>query len=553
MTMATKNKYWKYAFWAGPVLILMGLTAGVVSGSWVPVPAGLVIAGIVSLAVWFVLQMNDGDSLWGQRSTVAGTNALAATLSVLLILGLVNFMAVRYPVRVDLTENQQYTLAAQSRQLVRSLKQPVKVWIFDRGPVPPDKELLENYRRQNSGNFSFEYVDPQASPTLAQQYGVTRFGEVHLQSGERKQFLMNVDQQSRLTESRLTNGIAQITSTGTKKVYFLQGHGEHSLSAGQGAISEAVKNLQNKNISSEPLYLAEKGQVPEDAEAVVIAGPDKALFEGEIKALEDYLNRGGSLMVMVDPQVDPKLGSLLEDWGVKLDNRLVIDASGIGQRIGFGPAEPLITTYGEHPITKDFQGDYSVFRGARPLEIRAIEGIEQTPILVTNERSWAESNPQKQPLTFNADSDKKGPLVLGVALTRKAGFEIEPTAKSSPAPAEKQSANTTPSPSPKATESPTANQKPVVSTGESRLVVIGNSSFTTDGAFEQGLNGDIFLNSVGWLSNQEAQLLSIRPKEVTNRRINLTAQQGLILGWMALAILPLIGLGSAGLLWWSRR
>ncbi|HEY9811750.1 MAG TPA: Gldg family protein [Halomicronema sp.] len=553
MTIARKNKYWKYAFWVGPLLIVMGLTAGVVSAAWVPVPTGLVIAGIVILIVWFVLQTNDDESFWGKRSTVAGSNALAATLSVLLILGLLNFMAVRYPLRIDLTENQQYTLAAQSRELVRSLKQPLKVWIFDRGPVPPDKELLENYRRQNNGNFSFEYVDPQASPALAQQYGVTRFGEVHLQLGERKQFLMNVDQQSRLTESKLTNGIAQITSTGTKKVYFLQGHGESGLTAGQGAISEAVKNLENKNITSETLYLSEKGQVPEDAEAVVIAGPKRALFEGEVKALKDYLNAGGSLMVMVDPQVDPKLGSLLEEWGIKLDNRLAIDASGIGQRIGFGPAEPLITTYGEHPITKDFKGDYSVFRGARPLETRAIEGIEQTPILVTNERSWAESNPQKQPLTFNADTDKQGPLVLGVVMTRKAGFEIASPAKSSPAPTEKPSANATPSVSPKPTESPTINPKPAVSSGESRLVVIGNSSFATDGAFEEGLNGDIFLNSVGWLSNLDSQLLSIRPKEVTNRRINLSAQQGLILGWMALAILPLIGLVSAGLLWWSRR
>ena len=88
---------------------------------------------------------------------------------------------------------------------------------------------------------------------------------------------------------------------------------------------------------------------------------------------------------------------------------------------------------------------------------------------------------------------------------------------------------------------------------ESRLVVIGNSDFATDGRFDQQLNGDVFLNSVSWLSQQDHQLLSIRPKQEKNRRINMTQTQVTLLGWTSLLLFPVIGLGMAILLWWKRR
>jgi ABC-type uncharacterized transport system involved in gliding motility auxiliary subunit len=88
---------------------------------------------------------------------------------------------------------------------------------------------------------------------------------------------------------------------------------------------------------------------------------------------------------------------------------------------------------------------------------------------------------------------------------------------------------------------------------ESRLVVYGNSNFATNGWFEQQLNSDVFLNSVSWLSKRDEQALSIRPKEQRNRRINLTAVPAGLLGWTALAIVPLIGLTTAGFIWWRRR
>lgn len=539
-TIATKKNYWKYLFWLGPALVLMGLSAGVVSGNWEPVPLALVIGGIVLIGLWLLFQARESN-WWGRRSTQTGTNALLATLAVLVILGLVNFLALRYPVRVDFTETELFTLAPQSRQLVGNLQDPVKVWVFDREQNPQDRELLENYRRQGQ-QFSFEYVDPQARPGLAEKFGFKDFGEVYLESGARRRLLQVVSEQERLSEVRLTNGLQQITSDRTAKVYFLQGHGEHPPQPGQqGGLSQALSLLREKNYTTDLLNLAQQ-QIPKDATVVVVAGPKRKLFDQEVKALSGYLKQGGSLLLMIDPNTDPGLDSLLKDWGVQLENRLAVDASALE---GFGPAVPVVTQYGEHPITKDFSNGISFYPLARPVDITPISGIQATSLLITNEQSWAESDLESQDLQFNPESDRQGPLTLGVALSR----QVEAPSKS------KQSATATSpeaSPKPSPTNSPAlaeSDKKPA----ESRLVVVGDADFATDGLFEQQLNGDVFLNSAVWLSKQDEQLLSIRPKEAKNRRINLTPQQANILGLTSLLLVPLIGFGTAGILWWQRR
>jgi ABC-type uncharacterized transport system involved in gliding motility auxiliary subunit len=515
-TIATKN-YWKYLFWLGPILAVMGLSAAVVSGKWSSVPLALLIAGIVLSGLWLLFQARE-TNWWSRRSTQAGTNAIVATLAVLVILGLVNFLGTRYPVRVDFTETGLFTLAPQSQQLVQNLQQPIKVWIFDRNQNPQDRQLLENYQRQGQ-NFSFEYVDPQAQPGLAQKFGVKNPGEVYLEAGKRRQLLQTVNQEERLSEVRLTNGLQQITSNRTSKVYFLQGHGERPFSDGQGGLSQASSFLGGKNYTTEPLNLVQQPAVPKDATVLVVAGPKRSLFKQEIKALSDYLNQGGSLLLMIDPNTNPGLDSLLKNWGVQLENGLAVDASGLQ---GFGPAVPVVDQYGEHPITKDFGNGISFYPLAQPIDLVPVPGVEATPLLITTDQSWAESNIESKDLQFNPESDRQGPLTLGVALSRKV-------------------------------KAPSNSNQSGDRREESRLVVLGNSTFATDGVIEQQLNGDVFLNSVSWLSKQDEQLLSIRPKEAKNRRINLKPQQANILSLAALGLVPLLGFGTAVILWWKRR
>ncbi|MBE8989135.1 ABC transporter, partial [Nostoc sp. LEGE 12450] len=148
--------------------------------------------------------------------------------------------------------------------------------------------------------------------------------------------------------------------------------------------------------------------------------------------------------------------------------------------------------------------------------------------------------------------DLKGPLTLGVALTRKQTPKSvsTPQAAPTPSPTTQRKAPPASSASPTPTPSPTPSSQTAT---ESRLVVLGNSDFATDGLFQQQLNGDVFLNSVTWLSQQDQQPLSIRPKEPKNRRITLTTTQGNLLILSSLLLLPLIGFAIAVIIWWKRR
>jgi len=133
--------------------------------------------------------------------------------------------------------------------------------------------LLENYVRQGS-QFSFEYVDPQARPGLAEVW-VKQFGEVYLEVGQQRRLLQVVNEQERLSEVRLTNGLQQITSASrTAKVYFLQGHGEHP-SQGTGctvASLECVRRENYRPASESDTTTA----IPKDA-TVVVAVPTVAV------------------------------------------------------------------------------------------------------------------------------------------------------------------------------------------------------------------------------------------------------------------------------------
>ncbi|WP_414543300.1 Gldg family protein [Nostoc sp. CCY0012] len=564
MKIVKKNQLVKYLFWLGPFLLAVGLTSGLISGSWGLIPLAFLIAGTVVIGIWFVWQSQQ-NKWWNRRSTQVGTNALVAIVAVLVILGLINFLSTRYNLRKDLTEAQLFTLAPQSQELVRTLPQPVKVWVFDVNRNPQDRELLENYRRQ-SANFQFEYVDPQARPGLANKFGVKDYGEVHLESGDNRQLVQTVSVNERLSEIRLTNRLQQLTSGTTVPVYFLQGHGEQAITSEQGGISQAVQRLGDKNYPASPLNLVEKAQIPEDAAVVVVAGPKQELFDSEVKALQAYLNGGGNALLMIDPNTNTNLDNLLQEWGVRLDNRLAVDVSGSG--VGLGPAVPIVTEYGQHPITQDFGNGISFYRLARPIEIIPVSGIQATPLLQTKPYpdSWAESDLESDSLEFNPETDLPGPLTLGVALTRTipqpqptTEAEATPTPQASPQPTTEAEATPTPQASPQptteaeATPTPPTEEKSEQPVIESRLVIIGDSDFATDGLFQQQLNGDVFLNSITWLSQQDQQPLSIRPKEPNNRRINLTIAQANLLTLSSLLILPLMGLIAAAIIWWKRR
>jgi ABC-type uncharacterized transport system involved in gliding motility auxiliary subunit len=554
MTSVSKQ-IWSVLPWFGMGLVLMGLSAGVVSGQWNTVPLSLLCVGGLCFGLW-LLRLVSSRSFWVQRSTQSGLNAVIVALAMILILLMINVLGLRYTQRIDLSENQVNSLAPQSMSAVRGLKQPVKLWAFTPGgaKAPQLLQLFEQYRRIDPDRFNFEFVDPKQRPQLAEKFGVKSIGELHLERADRNQFIQNV-LQDEVSEAKLTNALLYLDNNQKDTVYLTAGHGEHDLAK----LAVAAKLLEDRNYIPKTLMLSQG--IPSDAKTIVLAGPQRAFLPAEIEGLKTFLAKGGGLMVLVDPNTEPNLNGLLIDWGVSLDDRLIIEGGegGAGSLSGAGPTVPIVTTYGDHPITQNFNGGYSLYPVSRALRLDSKPGITGSALLETGSKTWAEKDLQDT-VSFDASADLKGPLTLGVALSRSIGPSPAPSASPTPSdapsdqPVNAESPSPTPSPSPSPTPSPLSSPAAALPPSpESRLVVIGNSSFITDSFISQYLNPDVFVNSITWLSQRQNVDLSIAPKKMTERRLTLT--EGFFRSTALLSLFgwPLLGFGLAGGLWWSRR
>lgn len=598
----------KYLFIPGLILTIAGLVPIIITQTQSILYLSLVIVGGIFLFIWLLYLLVTRRRFWQKRSTQTGTNAFVSILSLVVILGLINFIAVRYSPRIDLTENQLYTLSPETQEIVENIDKPTKVYVFDKEITPQDEDLLENYQRYND-NFKFELVDPDIKVGLTQQFNVQSLGDVYLEYGDKKQLVQTLvvfNQREPLSEIKLTNAIEKIKKDYIPNVYILQGHGEYSLEPSpEGSLSEATNNLESKGYNVKPLNLIENAGIPDDADVVIIASPKRELFDQEVAALKEYSQQGGNLFLLLDPNADAGLDPILKDWGIQLDNRIIIDGSGSGNVVGLGPTTPFITNYGNHPITEEFANSISFYPISRPIDTIEVENVEATSLLVTNEQMWAESNLESEEVIFDPEEDIPGPFDLGVALTRTINNETinnktkedkiseqnnqnnetennnnseesqnnnrsnedNNTINSQSDLKEEETENSSNSDSSvnNETEENEQEESPSNSSNneknsnseteniESRLVIIGNSTFATDSLFNQQLNGDVFLNSVQWLSNQDEQPLSIRPKQPEDRRLNLSPLQANIITILSLAVFPLLGLIAAGITWWRRR
>jgi ABC-type uncharacterized transport system involved in gliding motility auxiliary subunit len=469
-------------------------------GAIAPLAAG---AGLLGLGQLLRLD-------WRQRSVQARRNAALLTLAVLALLVALNGLSFRYAWRFDFSEGSLNSLAPQTTAALGQLTQPVIVWVFGPPLDRPNRDLLDRYRRQNP-NLHLQVIDPKRQAGVARRFGVRDQGDVFLEQAGQQQFLLNLNQEP-LSEARLTSALQRLGQTQADRLYLLTGHGE--LTPQQ--LSRAIAALRDRGYQVESLNLAERlsqgQQIPKQARVLLLAGPRRSLLPSEVEALRTYLNQGGSLLALVEPSVASGLTPLLQDWGLKLDPRPVID-SAAGALAAYGPTAPLVNRYGDHPITRSLQGGNSFFPNAGPVIIQEKPGIDATPLLITNDRSWAESQ-MGDTVQFDRGVDLPGPLALGAAARRRV---------------------------------------PQLPGAEARLVVLGSSKFATDGLFDQQLNGDVLLNSLDWLSHRDEASLSIRPRQQASRRLLLSAGQLGWVVWMAVLILPGTGFGTALALWWRRR
>jgi ABC-type uncharacterized transport system involved in gliding motility auxiliary subunit len=529
--------------WIGTILVFGAVALGGVSilgipsvyPAWAQYARYGAWAGLVCVLIYMAGQWRDVAGFYKGRGAKYGTMSIVSVIVFLAILVAVNYLGTRQSKRWDLTANQVYSLSDQTIKILKELKEPVHVTVFERNDRQAmHKDRLDEYQYQTT-KLTTEYIDPDREPTRAGAAKVDSLPTILFEYKGRTERVTSSNEQE------LTNALIKVITGSARKVYFTQGHGEKDqASTDRGGLSTAIEQMKQDNFAIEQLVLIQQKTVPADATIVVIAGPTTDFFPPEIQALNDYVARGGKVMVMLDPLLKgparPLLVQFLTDWGIRAGNDVVLDASGAGQMLGTDASVPVAAQYPPHPITEGFRviTAYPMAQSMTPIEGGSNAHIAQ-PLVNTSAQSWSEADlaslsTGKAEVAFNADKgDKQGPITLGAAVSAPATVTPPPA-----------SGNATP-------ESPDSERKP-----ETRVVAVGDSDFASNMAIGISGNRDFFMNSLNWLSQQE-NLIAVRPRQPEDRRLTLTADQQNRIMILTIFIIPGLVFATGVYSWWKRR
>ncbi|MGH9366441.1 MAG: GldG family protein [Thermoanaerobaculia bacterium] len=496
------------------------------------------------------------------RPQRVGTSAVAIALGVALLAG-VNWLGYRHWARADWTKARIYSLSETTKKIVAGLRIPVRITavMTSRARLSqPVGELLNRYRALSS-KIEVEIVDPERNParaeTLVREFGI-RQNTVIFRSGEKKKYVEEdklaefdfggagmggaPEMKAFKGEQAFTSAILEVTEEKQARVYFTAGHGEPALDSferGRG-YSEAKQLLERDNVTVAAWSSLGKGEVPADASAVVVAGPRVAFLEPETAALPKYLAGGGRALFLVDPVVpgpgapasDFGLGGLLDSYGIKLADDIVIDPANAVPLVG--PETVIANRYGSHPIVRSLSDQglpvlFPVARSVSKAEAKAGAATAATMLIETTSDGWGETGLSRLDTVQKDAQDLSGPVTIALAV----------------GPADEKDRNAG-----KAEEKDKSAGK--AEEKAARIVVIGNSRFLTNGSLSNAGNANLFLNVIHWLTGEE-KLVGIAPKTPEQASLALTRSQVNRIGLFAVAGLPVLAVLLGIWVWYRRR
>ena len=433
------------------------------------------------------------------------------TILVLCILGMLNYLGNKNYKEFDLTIEKRNSLASQTIKVLEMVKAPLKIFLFaKREQWTPILRLLKLYEAQNK-NISIEAFDTDLRPDLVKSLDIAQNGMVILNyQGNQTKFVIT-------DELSVTNNLLKILRERQLVVYMTTGHQELSCNSKEAeGISTICEEIRAQNYDLRFIDLSQTTEVPKDADGVLVFGPQVSFLDSEAAQLEKYLQNGGSLFLALAPSFKKNLYknliSLAHNYGLILGEDIVIDRLSTVQ--GAEATIPIISEYNqEHPITAGMN-----LRTIFPLSasVQTIEGQDTATLLAFSSKfpgSWAETDLKgvtEGKAEYKEGKDIQGPIgLIGIG---------------------------------ESTETVT----------NSRLVLLGSSSFLVNGYQAQSGNGTLFLNALSWMLSDEG-IISFNRTGNENAPVILSAQHIQMIFVISIIIVPIVFFATAVFIYRRRR
>jgi ABC-type uncharacterized transport system involved in gliding motility auxiliary subunit len=436
---------------------------------------------------------------------------IAFVLLFVTLVGLLGWLSTRYQLEFDWTASQRNSLAEESVRLLEGMPGAIRFTAFasprsnlGRGIA----ELVGRYTRQRD-DITLEIVDPDTEPGRVREMEINANGELVIEYQGRTEKLQN------LTEQQITNALQRLARQGERWLVFLQGHGERDpYGQANHDIGTFGRELARRGLTVQTLNLSVAAQIPDNTTVLILASPQIDLLPGEIEMIIDYLDSGGNLLWLIEPQDQTVLQPLSEYLGVYPLPGVVVDPT--ARLLGISNVDfTLVAEYPLHPVTRALE-TVTLFPRAAALEHEGRDW-NASALLETLPRSWTETGELAGEIGYADDSDERpGPLTLGFALTRSI--------------------------------SAAGSEEP----GEQRVVVIGDGDFLANRYLGNGGNLDLGLNLLNWLGHDDA-LVSINPKPAPDLQLELSQTLQILLVVVFLLLIPASLLGGGVLVWLRRR
>lgn len=271
--------------------------------------------------------------------------------------------------RLDLTENQLFTLSAGTQNILDDLQEPVTLRLFFSEAASRDlpqirsyarrvTEMLEEFASRSNGKLMLQRIDPE--PFSEEEDDAARFGlqSVPVGASGTSLYLGIVgtntldDVQSmpflqpakeKFLEYDLAKMVYSLSNTERKTIGLISSlpMGAGFDPATQGMREAWVIYDQWSQLFSIRQIDAQSGELPDDLDLLVLVHP-RNLDEHMLYQIDQFVLRGGRLLAFIDPvaesdQGDPgdpmaqmqrgsssSLGTLLASWGVAFDPQQVI-------------------------------------------------------------------------------------------------------------------------------------------------------------------------------------------------------------------------------------